>query len=70
MEGQAVTEDSQLKMRDKEQERDKEKEVVKEKEPEKEEKQHLNQELNVLEEKAKGLRDGKITSVYKVIREN
>lgn len=67
-----MTEDSQLKMRDKEQERDKEKEkeVVKEKEPEKEEKQHLNQELNVLEEKAKGLRDGKITSVYKVIREN
>ncbi|TKS76054.1 Lebercilin Leber congenital amaurosis 5 protein [Collichthys lucidus] len=56
VEGQAVTEDSQLKIRDNEQE--KEKEVVKENEPEKEEKQHLNQELNVLEEKAKGLRDG------------
>ncbi|XP_070782485.1 lebercilin [Enoplosus armatus] len=60
---QAETEDrhqkwEQQKMRDEEKERDKEKELVKEKEQEKEEKQQLNQELNVLKEKAKRLRDG------------
>lgn len=40
--------------------RDKE-ELVKEKEQEKEEKQQFNHELNVLEEKAKRLRDSKIS---------
>nr|XP_046229420.1 lebercilin isoform X2 [Scatophagus argus] len=46
----------QQKMREKEKERDKEKELVKEKEEQK--KEQLNQELNLLEEKASKLRDG------------
>ncbi|XP_045916905.1 lebercilin isoform X1 [Micropterus dolomieu] len=46
----------QQKMTDREKER--QKELVKEKEQEKEEKQQLNREINVLEEKAKRLKDG------------
>ncbi|XP_029903218.1 lebercilin isoform X2 [Myripristis murdjan] len=49
----------QQKMRDREKERDREREPEKEKEREKEDKQRLNQESNVLEEKAKRPRDGK-----------
>lgn len=69
MDRQAETEDKhqkweQQKTREREKERDKKKVLVKEKEPEKEEKQQLNQELNVLEEKAKRLMDGKISKDY------
>ncbi|TDH00342.1 hypothetical protein EPR50_G00187540 [Perca flavescens] len=62
---QAETEDrhqkwEQQKTRDREKDRDKEEELVKEKdkELEREEKRQLKEELNVLEEKAKRLRDG------------
>lgn len=66
MDRQAETEDrhqklEQQKMRDREKERDKGKELVKEKE---QENQQLNKELNVLEEKAKRLRDGNINKEY------
>lgn len=59
---QAETQDrpqNQEEQNRREKEKDKEKELVKEKIQEKEEKQQLSQELNVLEEKAKTLRDGK-----------
>lgn len=49
----------QQKLGDKE--RDKDKELIKENEQEKGDKQKVNQELNVLEEKAKSLRDSKIS---------
>lgn len=52
----------QQKMTDREKER--QKELVKEKEQEKEEKQQLKREINVLEEKAKRLKDGEISKEY------